>query len=455
MKAIFLANIGNSDVGKNGQALFGLRESKNNVYEETKKIYENKQFDGYDAIILEPIISEIKKDSEIERIYLFATKQDPIHPQDTEYAGKIVQEILKKKFGYNDKIFREKIINRNPADYDSMFKYYQDEINEITIDDNISTVFISITGGTPAQNMSLLLSAVAKFGMKAQAVYKFGMKAQAVYLPRGSNIVKKEKIGEMIYKKFLEERVEELIKKHLYGAAADLSEKFGLKNLTEIKELRAKEKRDLFDFDGATSILNDIKDMVGGETRTNYLKDIERLENLKKGDEKALIKELYENMKRRWEQGAYTDFLGRLFRFEEAVYYYLIHKKFGIDISTKNNHKKFIEKIKSDEKLYKNLKSKKYGGKELNIDEHSVDRPLLFFVISFYKRDFGLIERIFKQINDYEGQPDKSLGELRNKSILAHGFEGISKEKIREKYKSDKLMEDVEEIVKFIDKFEG
>jgi len=440
MKAIFLANIGNNDVGKNGQALFP-KGAGNDVYKKTKEIYEKKQYDGYDAIILEPIISEIRKDYEIERIYLFATKQDPINPQDTEYAGKIVQEILKKKFGYNDEIFREKIINRNPADYDSMFKYYQDEINEITVDDNISTVFISITAGTPAQTTSLLFFAVAKFGMKAQAVY----------LPRGSNIVKKEKIGEMIYKKFLEERVEELIKKHLYGAAADLSEKFGLKNLTEIKELRAKEKRDLFDFDGATSILNDIKDMVGGETRTNYLKDIERLENLKKGDEKALIKELYENMKRRWEQGAYTDFLGRLFRFEEAVYYYLIHKKFGIDVSIKNKHKDFIDKIKSDKKLFEFLKSKKYGGKELNIDEHSVDRPLLFFVISFYKEEFGLIVRIFDQINDYEGQPDKSLGELRNKSILAHGFEGISKDKIIEKYKSDKLMEDVEKIVKFIE----
>ncbi|PKP56699.1 MAG: hypothetical protein CVT89_05780 [Candidatus Altiarchaeales archaeon HGW-Altiarchaeales-2] len=42
---------------------------------------------------------------------------------------------------------------------------------------------------------------------------------------------------------------------------------------------------------------------------------------------KALIIELYENMKVRWEQGAYIDFLGRLFRFEEAVYYYLIFKK--------------------------------------------------------------------------------------------------------------------------------
>ena len=221
----------------------------------------------------------------------------------------------------------------------------------------------------------------------------------------------------------------------------------------EIRLLRAKNYRLLFDFENAKKILTDIRSKL--TDRREEIEDAENdLERLKNRDIKALIKELYENMEIKWKQGAYVDFLGRLFRFEEACYYYLISKNFGIDISNRQNHKEFIDIIKKDNELMRFLKSKRYGGNELKIDETNVKRPLLFFILSYHKEKWGvgLLYRVFNKINDYEGNPDLSLGNLRNKTIIAHGFEGVSKEKIMELYKGD-ILDDLHDVCRMISKF--
>jgi len=64
------------------------------------------------------------------------------------------------------------------------------------------------------------------------------------------------------------------------------------------------------------------------------------------------------------------------------------------------------------------------------------------------KTKLGPIFGFVKKINEPNGT---SLTDLRNKSILAHGFEGISKDYINELYGSDKLIDDLK---RFIDTFE-
>ncbi len=438
MKAIFLANIGNSDIGKNRKSLFTSRGQENNVYEKTKEIYEKGGFDDLDAIILEPIISEVKKDYEIKKIYLFATEQDPINIQDTKYSGKIIKEILKKKFGFKDEIFKERIINRNPSDYDEVLKYYQDEINTIVLDKNINNVFFSITGGIPAQNTSLLLEVASNFGLKAQAIY----------VSRYSGVVKKYKIGEIIYKNLLTQRVEELEKMCLYDAAANLSEQFDLKKPNEIKWLRAKASRDLFDFDRSLSILNEIKDSFSEPEKNECLKEIADIEKVKdKKDMKALIKELYENMKRRWEQGAYADFIGRLFRFEEAVLRFIVEREYKIstDINEKGDFPIFVTFIKDE----KNAGLKNFLARaKINIENPQPNRKTLYYILRYIITQHNGDSEL-ENVGFVLGKIE-NLGEIRNKSILAHGFDGVSKEKIVEKYKSDELMKDIEKIVNFI-----
>ena len=58
---------------------------------------------------------------------------------------------------------------------------------------------------------------------------------------------------------------------------------------------------------------------------------------------------------------------------------------------------------------------------------------------------------LLKEINDFADKIEK-LGELRNKTIMAHGFEGVSKEVIANTYRPDKLVTDLEKIIRFINK---
>ncbi len=440
MKTIFISNIGNSDLGINGESIFDPK--KENVYERSKKLYESKEIDNLELLLLDPLIEKIRCRYDIERMCLFCTEQQPQHRQDTLYIGYIIKEILINDYGFSDDEIDIRRITKNPSNYDVMFDFYERELENINTF-NSEIVFISPTGGTQAQNMAAIFAAVSNFRKKARMIY----------LPRGSREVEELQIGSRIYDKLFRERLDILRENYLYGLAADLAEEHDLLKPNEIRLLRAKNYRLLFDFENAKKILTDIRSKL--TDRREEIEDAENdLERLKNRDIKALIKELYENMEIKWKQGAYVDFLGRLFRFEEACYYYLISKNFGIDISNRQNHKEFIDVIKKDNELMRFLKSKRYGGNELKIDETNVKRPLLFFILSYHKEKWGvgLLYRVFNKINDYEGNPDLSLGNLRNKTIIAHGFEGVSKEKIMELYKGD-ILDDLHDVCRMISKF--
>jgi len=440
MRSIVIANIGNSDLGKDEKPYFDIR--KNNVYEDSKRLYENVKFD-FEAILLEPVIREIVKEYEIERLYLFATKQRPVHQKDTIYVACIVKEILNREFGIGERIDVIRI-DENPADYDMMFGLYEEEMGRISTDADV-ILHVSITGGTPAQNMALLIKSLLAFGNKVQVVYKL----------MGSKEVEKFKIGEAIVKILLSEQLKALKDGHLYGSAAELAEKYYLLELKEILMLKAKEHRVLFDFEESVKVLRKALNGAHGEERARIkseIEDIERIEEGLKGKERfseeyfltyrALIKELVYNMKLKWEQGAYADFLGRLFRFEEAMLRYTFEKEFNV--STERDESKgypvFKEFIESNNKLKRFLE-------ESSIKPEEPNRRTLFMILTFLKKE-NPDRKDIKETQEIIGKIEK-LADLRNKSILAHGFEGISKDRIKERYRGD-ILSDIERVAELM-----
>ncbi len=335
MGIVLIANIGGRDIGKkkNGSPLFNNK----NVYEESKKLNEGKNFEDLELILLDPVISKISTHFEIKKVFLISTEQVPQNEQDTKYCGEIAKKMLNNKYSFGD-VVQLININENPADYDKMFEWYREFIKKIECDKNDEDpfVFISLSGGTQQENMALLFAAVLKFRDYTKAIYTSKTEKEA----------KEINIGLKLYDELLEERQNALEEAHLYSAAAKLAESRG-EYLSSIDILKAKAKRDLFDFEGELEILKRVKNhsKISVEEREEIRKRINEIHKLGKKDLKSLIMELYENMKVRWKQDAYADFLGRLFRFEEAVYYYLISQKFEVDVSVKNNSEKFIEKI--------------------------------------------------------------------------------------------------------------
>lgn len=434
MRSVVIANVGNSDLGNGEETYFDIR--KDNIYEKSKELYENKNFD-FDAILLEPLVKELIKEYEIERIFLFATEQQPVNQKDTIYTARIIKEILIKKFNINNIEIIQ--VHDNPSDYDEMLKVYEREIGKISTSADV--VHISITGGAPAQNTALLIRSLLKFGNIIQAVYK----------PMGTRETKNFKIGEEISRILLSEQLRVLNEKHLYGAAAELAEKYNLLSQREFYRLKAREHRGLFDFEECIKNMEKLLDAASGEERLIIKKEIDEMERIKDGLKgknllseeyfltyKALIKELYNSMKQKWEQGAYADFLGRLFRFEEAVLRYVFEREFKVNTEKDEkggflDFKKFIE---SNNNLTDFLKHSR-------IDSREPNRRVLFMILTFLKKEDR--DRIdIKEIQERMEKIEK-MADLRNKSILAHGFEGITK---RDFEKYGDILEDIDIIVK-------
>ena len=444
--ALLIANIGNSDIGRDKISFFSSEKGQVNIYEKSRDLWRSKEFENVELLLLNPVLRKIQETFDIVGIYLFCTEQNPPHPQDTKFIAHIVKSVLCSRYDFDETSINLHAISKNPADYDEMLKLYRAEVDNIP--ESADRVFVSVAGGTQQQNFSAMLESVARFEAKATMIYT----------PRGSEDAVEYGVGYEIYKRMITHRVDILKEKKMYGVAAELAEEYGILDTNEIKMLQAKNHRLLFDFESSQTLFNEVKDKLP-EHLEEIHSAIDELEKLKSGDVCALIHELDENMLAKWEQGAYVDFLGRLFRFEEGVYYYLIQKKFEIDISKTSKHAEFIDKVRSDDKLKKYLEDIWYNGDKLNFE---VNRPFLYFVTSFYREDFGLVTRVFNKVNYYEdkdgknkeGDSQEPLGRMRNKSIIAHGFKGVSHDLIDRNYKGGckTLFKDLQLVIDFIDR---
>ena len=439
MNAVLYANIGNRDLGRDGTSIYNLGD---NIYKESKRLFERRDFSGLDAILLESVVNYINERYCVENIYLFGTEQMEIHLQDTYYVAAIVKAILTGRYGLDDEKVRVVQITRDPSDRDEMHDFYEKFFNG-TKDKEGGIAFVSLTGGTPAQNEALLFNSIARFKTDVQGIY----------LSKRSREVKTLDISGRIYKKGLREVVDAFKEKFLYEGAIELVGRYGLDEDLEL--LKAKKYEMLFDFETALRYYKNAIQRYSGERKAELEAEIERLSRLNGGlrDKErfseeyfltytALLEELYKNMMTKWEQGAYVDFLGRLFRFEEGVLRFVFEKETKVSTEEKSGeYHDFQRFVNTDKELYNFLNEK-------GIKEDKLNRKVLRKVVEFWVRKRGIkrlgrIFRFFDEINTPEGD---SLAELRNKSILAHDFVGISRDMIERKYKGN-ISKDIGEIL--------
>ena len=419
--ALLIANIGNSDIGKDKNPIFSPRNGHITIYDESRELWESKEFGSTELLLLDPVLRKIREIFDIGQVYLFYTEQSPPHRQDTKFIAHIVKSILCSRYDFDGTSINLYAISKNPADYDEMLKLYRAEVDNIP--ESADRVFVSLAGGTPQQNFSAMLESVARFGAKATMIYT----------PRGSEDAVEYGVGYEIYKRMISHRVDILKEKKMYGMAAKLAEEYGILDTNEIKMLQAKNHRLLFDFESSQTLFNEVKDKLP-EHLEEIHSAIDELEKLKNKNKYALIHELYENMLVKWEQGAYVDFLGRLFRFEEAVLRFVVENEFNISTEKDENDLRFKSDVSSNNDL-KNFLDKN------GINYDTPNRLCLFMMLRFLisknpnRNDLKIITDTIKKI--------KKLSDLRNASIMAHGFEGISRDRINALYDPDELIGDL------------
>ncbi|MBW9220632.1 hypothetical protein KKP91_00205 [Methanothermococcus sp. SCGC AD-155-M21] len=498
-RALFLTNVGNRDLGYGEVPLFDrnmeesekLREKCNKEYnkimekdlnfkdffESTKELYLR---EVYKKLDLEPILIKDKVET-LYNIYneldikLLATMQDPPHYQDTYYSAKIIKEWLIKNYPKLENRVEVIKINKNPSDHTVMLEEYSEIFSKLG--DNYDDVYLGITGGTPAQISGLIISGILKWETKTKTLYK----------PQGEKL-QDDKIGMELFKKFKNEEYNSYKKSKMYLLASEVGKKYELIEDWEYHKLRALHFKNLYDFERAIDEFNrafnkaniehkkEIKEKVtslrkleGNEpiNKENNELNNELKENIEKY--KLLINLLIDNIKSKWENGEYVDFVGRLFRLEEAVLRTIVEKEFNKSMDKKkiNGDSKFG----GYEKLTENSDVRNHLIEEgVEIDK-GVNRHSLFHLVGYlvekkglkkYKRIHEIMDKLNRN-NKTKKAPKKlekveSLADLRNKSIIAHGFIGVSKENIIELYNEDKskeeeIIEDIDDVRDLINRF--
>ena len=202
-----------------------------------------------------------------------------------------------------------------------------------------------------------------------------------------------------------------------YGGALEILKNFGYGESDVAVVVNSCRYAVNFDFKTARTLLSKIsKKEQDGETVKGILKNLDKLID---GDPDAMFSELMENIKFQIVNEEYIDFLGRLYRFKEAIFKYLFVKnhigksRFSL-IAIHMEKREILKQLRKKYRIYNS--NLMYG--------------ISTYIHRFAKDDFHLIE-VEKILNS---ERLKGIIELRNDSIVGHGFKGISLEDIHKYY---------------------
>lgn len=208
-----------------------------------------------------------------------------------------------------------------------------------------------------------------------------------------------------------------LIDRYDYGGALELLEELELKDSIPGLLMNSCRYAANFDFKTAQRILSKAPEEKKKERE--YIDLMDNLTDLIEGDPNALFSELIENIKFRLVNEEYIDFLGRVFRFKEAVFKYMFLKK-HFDRKRLSMNVEFVSK----RNVLKMLRNK------YKIFNANLVYGLTIYIQRFH-RDEIKFQEVVKLLNS---EKMNELIELRNDSIVGHGFMGVSRDEIYKAY---------------------
>lgn len=211
--------------------------------------------------------------------------------------------------------------------------------------------------------------------------------------------------------------IKKLIDRYDYGGALEIMQEEGLDHTDAAMLMDSCRSAVNFDFKNAKRSLYSLSPEFKNKKE---VKEIERnLDNLIKGKPDDMFSELLENIKFQIVNEEYIDFLGRVYRFKEAIFKYMFVKK---------------HLNKSDFYLLTPMVSKRNILKILRKQYKIYNSNLVFGLTTYFgrhaKEDYKYME-VVKILNS-----DKlsELIEVRNESIVGHGFIGVSVDEIYKVY---------------------
>lgn len=322
------------------------------------------------------------------------------------------------------------LLNEQANIYDSMIKeldkHIKDKYKENGITDNKNyKVFAEITGGTPQINLSTILNCLKYYQDKVAFIYK----------PEGQNEVKELQIGNYIFTSYKHESLIALANRYDFDAIANND--FYPDPIKKIAESAC--ARLNFDFYNFQDKLKEFRAQLVLECEDETLKkNLEYLnthaKNLLEKEINTIFNELYWNAYIMWVRDEVANFIARIWRMTEAIQQNVLYEYVGyswydnFDESKPKFQNKFKEKAKSDKNLIKFINDNlpQYGlNQKVTSANINPTRPILEATIDYRSEKNHNLKVVAKHLKKL-----KEFGNFRNSTIIAHGFQPVSKDKV-------------------------
>jgi hypothetical protein len=463
-RVLILANVGSRDVRYTGKDLDGHVDEKRDLPPRSMGSLLLHEYEQVKDDIELPIVGKgirhieslsykypgvLQRGNNAPTVGLFCTDQEDerYRESDTIEFAKIVQMKLPEVFPHrkDNKGIRlsdrglvtiHTIGDHDPSRYDDMYSFYAGFFADKARDWNPNEwrCFVLTSGGTPAMNAALIL----------QAVQHFGENCVQIHVPREDE-ASELRIGEDMIRAETEHRFDEALETLQFWAAARILAETSREDY-RAHACRYAAHRLAFDFRGAVDHCRAAIRVAHGDAR-KYLERHERLTvRLAQGrpewaNRHMFIEELLYNLEAKAWLNEYVDMLGRVFRLQEALLGWIVRSEIGIE--TDEDRVVEAKEVETVPGLWEYMEEKLPGGSRIN------RRSLT--VISGYllKPTAGLPDERRERISNVRSAANKidKLSNLRNKTIVAHGFEGVSEREVVQTWGSDTLVEDLRSTV--------
>lgn len=451
-QVVILANVGNRDVLYEGKELRPAREKGEELLG---------HFDEESSQIELPILNaslryisslharypEVRNKGErAPRVGLFATDQNdsPHRDTDTVNLAKIAEKKLPQMFPESRentalRLNRKKPVSvqkitDNPARYDLMYRYYESFFkNQRRLGDPEGWLcFVLTSGGTPAMNAMLILHAIQHFGENCVQIYTS---------PGGEPI--EMRVGKQIAEADARRRFNEVLQARQFRAARRIAkDAFSGYRLSACAYA---DYRLAFDFRLARIKCDEAVRMAEDGDKDLLERHAEQIANLECGEENPplLIQELLYNLEIKYLNGEYVDVLGRAFRLQEALLTWVVEQNTTIRTGERKrllpDQQEAVGRVPGLRESLERYRTTE--GKNLELGREINRVSLLAIVEHLANPNSGLSddrrERASSAARAAKGI--EKLASLRNRTILAHGFEGVSEERFKDEYGPDDL----------------
>ncbi len=468
MTILIMCNVGNSDLIADGQRPPRPRPDGEALWH----TFADHQFE---LPIIAPCLNYIRQQHPhaSARLICFYTDQPEnqittrpdrfgvsLRDKDTIWFAQIAAKWVQTQYAdWITEVRTERIESRhgpdlNPSVYDEVFEAYTHLLARLA-DRTVKVCYILTAGGIPACN----------FALQLQAIIAYAERCRFIYPPEGGRVTEL-RIGEKMLESFQRMNAIAALEQYNFPAALLGARRAKVADWI-VALLEYAVYREAFDFQRAQQAIERAERHASGSQRAFCAELRDNLRQLSEySDPAALLCEVAYNAEIAYRNGRYADMLGRIFRFQEGVLRLVVERYLSLptDFSKEMreaNLARYLEQIDAHPDLRSHLEAKTIDGKPLRYRD-GPNRPVMQVMLEFV-RDGGkradgtpfATKKERERLGAVKAMLDRldSLAELRNQSVIAHGFAGVSREAMDAIYKdgAEKIITDLHNIMRQLD----